>query len=122
MTDERRVRFSIVTDDVTRSVELYQGALGLGMRALSNPILMFPLGEAEFEVCHRGATQDLLQYDMADVQVDGILISLRYATESRMNAAAERAIEIGATPIGRVESKSWSLRDFNGVRWFLTLI
>jgi len=121
VTDERRIRFSIVTEDIMRSVALYQDALGLSMRTLSNPILMFPLGEAEFEVVHRDAARDLVEFDFGKSGTSGLLISLRLYTEQRMNAAAEKALEVGARLIEKVESKSWTLEDFNGVSWFLTV-
>lgn len=121
VTDERRIRFSIVTDDIMRSQALYQNALGLSMRPLSNAILMFPLGEVEFEVCHRDAARDLVDFDFDQSRTCGLLISLRFFSEERMNDAAEKALEVGATLVDQVESKSWTLEDFNGVSWRFTL-
>lgn len=118
--DERRIVFSIVTDDIMRSHALYQGALGLVMRALSNPILMFPLGESEFQVVLREVADQLVEFDFGEASTSGFLIALRFFTLEGMNAAAERALEIGATLIGKEESKFWIIRDFNGVCWRLT--
>jgi hypothetical protein len=120
-TDERRIRFSIVTDDIMRSQALYRDALGLSMRPLSNAILMFPLGEAEFEVCHRDAAGQLVEFDFGQARTSGLLISLRFFSEERMNNAAEKAFEVGARLVDQVESKWWKLEDFNGVSWRLTL-
>lgn len=38
-----------------------------------------------------------------------------------MNDAAEKALEIGARLVDQVESKWWTLEDFNGVSWRFTL-
>jgi len=121
VTDERRIRFSIVTDDIMRSRALYEDALGLSMRPLSNAILMFPLGEAEFEVCHRDAASELVEFDFGQARTSGLLISLRFFSEERMNDAAGKALEVGALLVDQVESKWWTLEDFNGVSWRFTL-
>jgi hypothetical protein len=120
-TDERRIRFSIVTDDIMRSQALYRDAIGLSMRPFSNAILMFPLGEAEFEVCHRDAARQLVEFEFGQARTSGLLISLRFFSEERMNDSAEKALEVGARLVDQVESKWWKLEDFNGVSWRFTL-
>lgn len=117
--DERRIRFSIVTNDIMRSQALYQGALGLSMRPLSNAILMFPLGEADFEVCHRDAARDLVEFDFEQSRTSGLLVSLQFLSEEIMDTAARKALGVGARVMHQVESKSWTLEDFNGVCWRL---
>ena len=122
---ERRIRFSVVTDDLQRSEALYRVCFGLRMRQLSNPILMFPLdplGIAEFEVCLREASRDLLEFDFGAKRTTGLLVSLRFDSEAEMNSVAESALNIGAQVVGQSLSLSWNLEDFNGVNWFLSIV
>ena len=116
---ERRVCFSVLTNDLSRSIALYRDALGLDMRAFSNAILMFPLGTSEFQVCLKSHTKELLDFEFDNNHTQGVLISLRFDSEAQMNEAAEAALAVGASLVGQSGNTSWSLEDFNGVSWFL---
>lgn len=120
---ERQIRFSVVTDDLEKSISLYRDALGLRMRPICNAIAMFPLGAAEFEVCQREATKELLDFEFPGQRANGLLISLSLDTEQQLQGMLEAAVNCGATRIDDREpaSKTHLLRDFNGVTWSITV-
>ena len=118
---ERQVRFSIVTDDINRSISLYKDAIGLAMRPICNPIAMFSFGVCEFEVCQRGASQSLLQFDFEAAQTSGLLVSLALDSEAELERAEKAALKSGAIPFPEeCSSNTRCFRDFNGVNWHLS--
>lgn len=119
---DRQVRFSIITDDIEKSISLYRDALGLDMRPICNAIAMFPLGVAEFEVCHREASKQLLDFKLDGELASGLLISLSLGSEEQVDKAVKAALQYGATSVNNESnSNSRILKDFNGVIWSLTI-
>jgi len=119
---ERQIRFSIVTDDITKSISLYRDALGLDTRPISNAIAMFPLGVAEFEVCERSAARELLRFEFDTEHTSGLLISLVFDSEPQMDKSVKAALQSGATLLNNdIAPNARYLKDFNGVSWFLTI-
>lgn len=118
---ERHIRFSITTDDIKRSISFYKDALGLTMRPICNPIAMFSFGAAEFEVCLRECSKELLEFEFAETQANGLLISLALETEAELERAEKAALHAGAVscPEG-CSPQNRCFRDFNGVNWLLS--
>lgn len=119
--NERRIRFSVPTDDIERSVSLYRDALGLAMRPICNPIAMFPLGEAELEICHREKSKELLGFEFSASQCTNLLISLVFDTQEEARRAEAAALNCGAVARPGVGSPlEKCFQDFNGVNWHLS--
>ena len=114
---KEKIRFSIATTDIQRSVSLYRDILGLKMRPLCNPIAMFPIGQAEFEVCHREATKDLLGFEFDKPESGGISIALTVDSEKDVGRIADAAIREGAKLLEGSFDGEKVFKDFNGVIW-----
>lgn len=119
---ERKIRFSITTNDLERSISLYRDALGLDMRPLSNAIALFPLGVAEFEVADSRDSRNLVEAEFDTAGTSGLVITLEFSSEARRNDVLEKAVAMGAERVLPLEEwHSPALVDFNGVRWSLLL-
>ena len=113
---ERRVRFTIVTDDFEKSIKLYRDALGLEMRLLSHPIAMFPLGTADFEICDREHAKTFVGIEGSQLGGAGAVLSLKVASLAKAKKMIDAALDQGAEELNNsAVPKLRTLKDFNGL-------
>ena len=114
-----KLRFSIVTDDYSKSVSLYRDAIGLQMAPPCNPLAIFRLGEIGdilLEVCQRECGAELVAHDFVDERVSGLVVTKVFGDIGTLNATVEAAIAAGARTVEHTDGGA-QLVDFNGVAW-----
>lgn len=113
------ITVTTLTDDLERSIAFYRDGMGLPMRLFSNAILMFPMGDAELEVCLRGHEGELVGFGL-DIQSGSSGAVLTLAGFDGVSTDAVREL-IDSRPDDFMEvanlANGVSFQDFNGILW-----